>query len=52
MVVGGRAKKVPVTVSGTNAQGTIVESGLFGGEELISNPPADMKDGQRVEARH
>jgi len=51
-VVGGRARKVPVTVSGTNAQGTIIESGLFGGEELISNPPADIKDGQRVEARH
>jgi HlyD family secretion protein len=51
-VVGGRARKVPVTVGGTNAEGALIESGLFGGEELISNPPADIKDGQRVEAKH
>jgi HlyD family secretion protein len=51
-VVAGRAKKIPVTVAGTNAQGAMVESGLFGGEDLITNPPADLKDGQRVEPKH
>jgi len=52
VVVNGRAKKVSVRVGGTTPQGAVVESGLFGGEELISNPPADLKDGQRVEAKH
>jgi HlyD family secretion protein len=37
-----------VRISGTTAQGVQVESGLIGGEDLIVNPPAELKDGQRV----
>ena len=52
VVVNGRAKKVPITVGGTTAQGAMIENGLFGGEDLIMNAPADLKDGQRVEVKH
>ncbi len=46
----GRQKAVrrTVRISGTTAQGVQVESGLIGGEDLIVNPPAELKDGQRV----
>ena len=33
------------------AQGVRVEEGLIGGEDLIVNPPRDLKDGDRVKAR-
>jgi HlyD family secretion protein len=52
VVLNGRAKKVPITTGGATAQGVMVENGLIGGEDLIVNAPADLKDGQRVEVKH
>lgn len=47
----GRSKKVPVTVGGSTAQGVMIDHGLIGGEDLIVDAPADLKDGQRVEVK-
>ena len=37
-----------VKTGGSVANGIIVEEGLIGGEDLILNPPADLKDGMAV----
>ncbi|MGC2656530.1 MAG: efflux RND transporter periplasmic adaptor subunit [Bryobacteraceae bacterium] len=51
VVVNGHARKRPVTVGGTSSQGVLIESGLIGGEDLIMNPPATLKDGQTVRTK-
>ena len=51
VVVNGHARKRPVTIGGASEKGVLVESGLIGGEELIVSPPANLKDGQRVEVK-
>lgn len=51
VVVGGRARKRSVRTGGTSGKGLLIESGLVGGEELVVSPPADLKDGQRVEIK-
>jgi HlyD family secretion protein len=51
VIVNGRARKHAVTPGGTSASGVLIESGLIGGEQVIVNPPANLKDGQRVEAK-
>jgi len=51
MVVDGRAVRRQVQVSGTSQQGATISNGLIGGEDLIANPPADLKDGQKVRAK-
>jgi HlyD family secretion protein len=51
MVVDGRAVRRQVRVSGTSQQGATISNGLTGGEDLIVNPPADLKDGQKVRAK-
>src|SRR6201996_3986780 len=51
VVVNGHARKRAVTTGGASDKGTLIESGLIGGEDLIVNPPADLKDGQRVEVK-
>ena len=38
----------PVKVGSTSSQGIRIDEGLIGGEDLILNPPATMKDGDRV----
>src|SRR5947209_6128450 len=43
------AHKRSVTTGGTTAQGVVVESGLIGGESVVLNPPADLKDGKKVQ---
>lgn len=48
VVLDGRAVRKQVVISGTTSQGTQVESGLIGGEDVVLNPPADLKDGQKV----
>jgi HlyD family secretion protein len=48
LILDGKAVRRTVTVSGTTSQGVQVQSGLIGGEDLIANPPPDLKDGQRV----
>jgi HlyD family secretion protein len=51
VVVGGKAVRRSVKVAGTTAQGVQVTEGLIGGEDIVSNPPSDLKDGQRVRAK-
>ncbi|MFZ0590762.1 MAG: efflux RND transporter periplasmic adaptor subunit, partial [Bryobacteraceae bacterium] len=51
VALNGRAKKLPVTVGGATAQGVLIQSGLIGGEDLIVDAPADLKDGQRIQIR-
>lgn len=51
VVLNGHAKKLPVTMGGATARGVMIESGLNGGEDLIVNAPADLKDGARVAAK-
>lgn len=44
----GRAVRRQVKTGGTNSQGMRIEDGLYGGEDLIVNPPQDLADGSRV----
>src|SRR5262245_57769897 len=48
IVVDGSAVRRQVQVAGKSSQGATISNGLMGGEDLIVNPPADLKDGQRV----
>lgn len=48
VVADGRAVRRTVRTGTISSQGLRVEEGLFGGEELIVNPPADLKDGSKV----
>jgi HlyD family secretion protein len=47
-VVGGKALRKTIKVAGTTSQGVEVSEGLIGGEDVIVNPPAALKDGQKV----
>lgn len=51
VVVNGHARKRSVTSAGSTANGVLVQDGLIGGEELIAAPAANLKDGQKVEAK-
>lgn len=51
VVVNGHARKRTIQSSGSSATGVLVDSGLIGGEDLIVGPPADLKDGQKVEVK-
>jgi HlyD family secretion protein len=51
VVVGGKAVRKTVKIEGTTSQGVQVSEGLIGGEDLIANPPANLKDGQKVQAK-
>jgi HlyD family secretion protein len=51
VMVKDKAIKRTVTTGGSSDKGVIVTNGLNGGEDLIISPPADMKDGQRVEVK-
>ena len=44
----GKAVKRSVKTGATTAQGVRVEAGLIGGEEVIVNPPSELKDGDKV----
>lgn len=44
----GRARKVNVEVGGSNADEIEIKSGLKEGDSVISNPPANLKEGQKV----
>jgi HlyD family secretion protein len=48
IVNGDRAVQRSVKTGPVTAQGIRVESGLNGGEDLIVNPPADLKEGAKV----
>ncbi|MEJ7605490.1 MAG: efflux RND transporter periplasmic adaptor subunit [Bryobacteraceae bacterium] len=48
LIANERAIKRTVRTGAASPQGIRIEEGLNGGEELISNPPADLKEGDRV----
>jgi HlyD family secretion protein len=47
----GKALRRPVKTGSTNSKGVRIEDGLNGGEDLIVNPPAELKSGDRVRAK-
>ena len=49
VVLGGKAVQRPIQAGPALASGVEVRQGLIGGEELILNPAADLKDGDRVQ---
>ncbi len=51
VALNGRAVRRAVKVSGSTPQGLRVEEGLIGGEEVIVNPPAGLKDGDKVKKK-
>ena len=51
VIASGRAVKRAVKTGGSTPQGVHIEDGLNGGEDLIVNPPADLKDGDRVKSK-
>ena len=48
VIANGKAFRRAVRVGGTTAQGLRIDSGLTGGEEVILNPPAELKEGDKV----
>jgi HlyD family secretion protein len=46
-----KAVRRPVKTGSTNSKGVRVEDGLIGGEDLILNPPAPLKNGDRVHVK-
>jgi HlyD family secretion protein len=51
VVLDGKALRRAVKTGATSGQSVRVEEGLIGGEDLITGPPAGLKDGDRVKAR-
>ena len=47
----GQAVRRAIKTGATNQQGVRVEEGLIGGEEVIINPPAELKDGGKVKIK-
>ncbi len=48
VALGGKAVRRPVKAGTPLSNGTRIDEGLVGGEDLIVNPAADLKDGDRV----
>ncbi|MCL4842664.1 MAG: efflux RND transporter periplasmic adaptor subunit [Bryobacteraceae bacterium] len=48
VVLNGRAMARPVRTGPSSTRGLRVEDGLFGGEDLVLDPPAGLADGARV----
>jgi HlyD family secretion protein len=51
VIAGGRAVRRTVKTGTSSSQGVHIDDGLLGGEDLILNPPADLKDGDRVKQK-
>jgi HlyD family secretion protein len=51
VIANGRAVARTVKAGASGPQGISIEDGLIGGEDLIVNPPADLKNGDRVKAK-
>lgn len=47
----GKALRRAVKTGPATADGVRIEQGLIGGEDLIVNPPPDLKDGDRVKQK-
>jgi HlyD family secretion protein len=48
VMLDGKAVRRTVKTGSTSASGIRIEEGLIGGEDLIVNPPAALKDGDKV----
>jgi HlyD family secretion protein len=48
VLLDGRAVRRVVKTGAVSAQGVRIDQGLIGGEDLIVNPPAGLKDGDKV----
>jgi HlyD family secretion protein len=48
VVLDSKAVRRAVKVGATSSQGVRIEQGLIGGEDLILDPPAGLKDGDKV----
>ncbi len=51
VVLDGRAVRRPVKTGATSGASVRIEEGLIGGEDVIVNPPAGLKDGDKMNAR-
>ena len=51
LILDGKAVRRAVKTGPSGPQGVRIENGLIGGEDLINNPPAELKEGARVKAR-
>ena len=51
IIVDGKAVRRQAQVAAESQQGATISNGLIGGEDLIVNPPADLKEGQKVRAK-
>ncbi|MGA9463871.1 MAG: hypothetical protein WBV28_13860, partial [Terracidiphilus sp.] len=44
----GKAVRRPIQTFASTPRGVRVSHGLLGGEDVIVNPPANLKDGEKV----
>ncbi len=51
IVLNGRIVERAIRTSGNTPLGLRVEDGLIGGEDLVLNPAADLKDGMKVQVK-
>ncbi len=51
VVADGRAVRRAVKTGGISEQGVRIDAGLNGGEDVVVNPPADLKDGGKVKSK-
>ncbi|SRR5579884_912603 len=51
VVLDKHAHKKAVSIAGTSERGVLIASGLIGGEDVIVNPPANLKDGEKVQPK-
>jgi len=48
VVTDGRAERRAVTVTDTQNDDSVIDAGVSGGEKVIVNAPANLKDGMAV----
>jgi HlyD family secretion protein len=48
VLVDGKAVRKAVKLGAASTGGVRIEEGLIGGEDLIADPPANLKDGEKV----
>jgi HlyD family secretion protein len=51
VILGNKAVRRTVKTGPTSSRGVEIDDGLFGGEDLVVNPPATLKDGDRVHTK-
>jgi HlyD family secretion protein len=51
VVLDGRAHEKTVKVGSTSSRGVEISEGLVGGEEIVMNPPTELKHGDRVKSK-